>query len=44
VGGVTRLYEVQRILRHSDPKVTTRYSHLTNETLREAVTEALELG
>ena len=38
------LYEVQRILRHSDPKVTTRYSHLTNETLREAVTEALGLG
>lgn len=38
------LYEVQRILRHSDPKVTTRYSHLTAETLRNAVTEALEVG
>jgi integrase len=31
------LYEVQRILRHSDPKVTTRYSHLDASTLRLAV-------
>lgn len=31
------LYEVQRILRHSDPKVTQRYSHLNSSTLRDAI-------
>lgn len=30
------LYEVQRILGHSDPKVTMRYAHLSAKTLQEA--------
>ena len=30
------LYEVQRILGHSSPTVTTRYAHLTQSTLHEA--------
>jgi hypothetical protein len=30
------LYEVQQILRHSDPSVTTRYAHLSLDALREA--------
>lgn len=34
------LYEVQRILRHSDPKVTMRYSHLDHRTLQDAVNSA----
>lgn len=37
------LYEVQKILRHSDPKVTTRYSHLTTATLQSAVNSASEV-
>jgi integrase len=31
------LYEVQKILGHSDPKVTQRYAHLNTQRLREAV-------
>lgn len=30
------LYEVQRILGHHDPKVTTRYAHLTQDSLLKA--------
>lgn len=30
------LYEVQQILGHNDPKVTTRYAHLSSKTLHEA--------
>ncbi|TXS90802.1 tyrosine-type recombinase/integrase [Parahaliea maris] len=30
------LYVVQKVLGHSDPSVTQRYSHLTSEALREA--------
>jgi integrase len=37
------LYEVQKILRHSDPKVTARYSHLTTATLQSAVNSASEV-
>jgi integrase len=34
------LYEVQQILGHSDPKVTTRYAHLAPSTLQAAATAA----
>lgn len=34
------LYEVQCILGHSDPKVTARYSHLSNATLQQAANSA----
>jgi len=34
------LYEVQQILGHSDPKVTTRYAHLSSKTLQEAANSA----
>lgn len=30
------LYVVQQVLGHSDPSVTTRYSHLSQETLHES--------
>jgi integrase len=36
------LYEVQQILGHSDPKVTTRYAHLAPSTLRAAASAAGE--
>jgi integrase len=36
------LYEVQQILGHSDPKVTTRYAHLAPSTLQAAATAAGE--
>jgi integrase len=35
-----RLYEVQQILGHSDPKVTMRYAHLSTKALREAANSA----
>jgi integrase len=34
------LYEVQQILGHSDPKVTTRYAHLAPSTLQAAASAA----
>ncbi|EED36107.1 hypothetical protein NOR51B_2055 [Luminiphilus syltensis NOR5-1B] len=34
------LYEVQRVLGHSDPKVTMRYSHLSQESLQGAANSA----
>ncbi|EED30557.1 phage integrase family protein [gamma proteobacterium NOR5-3] len=34
------LYEVQRVLGHSDPKVTMRYSHLSQESLQSAANSA----
>lgn len=36
------LYEVQQILGHSDPKVTTRYAHLAPSTLQDAASTAAE--
>ncbi len=36
------LYEVQQILGHSDPKVTTRYAHLASSTLQAAASTAGE--
>ncbi len=30
------LYEVQQVLQHSDPKVSSRYAHLSTKTLQEA--------
>ncbi|GAA0858872.1 tyrosine-type recombinase/integrase [Aliiglaciecola litoralis] len=39
------LYEVQQILGHSDPKVTTRYAHLAPSTLQHAANSvSLRLG
>ena len=39
------LYEVQQILGHSDPTVTTRYAHLSSRTLQGAAeSAALNLG
>jgi integrase len=35
-----RLYEVQQILGHSDPKVTMRYSHLSSKALQAAANSA----
>ena len=35
--GGRSLYEVQKVLGHSDPKVTMRYAHLQPSTLNEAV-------
>ncbi|PKN07063.1 MAG: hypothetical protein CVU73_14630 [Deltaproteobacteria bacterium HGW-Deltaproteobacteria-8] len=32
----TSLYVVQKLLRHSDGRMTARYSHLADETLRRA--------
>jgi len=34
------LYEVQQILGHSDPSVTTRYAHLSTKTLQDAASTA----
>ncbi len=34
------LYEVQKILAHSDPKITMRYAHLSAKTLQEAANAA----
>lgn len=34
------LYEVQQILGHSDPSVTTRYAHLSSKSLQEAANSA----
>ena len=34
------LYEVQKILSHSDPKITMRYAHLSTKTLQEAASAA----
>ncbi len=34
------LYEVQQILVHSDPSVTTRYAHLSTRTLQDAANSA----
>lgn len=34
------LYEVQKILSHSDPKITMRYAHLSAKTLQEAANAA----
>lgn len=34
------LYEVQQILGHSDPKVTTRYAHLSSDALQAAANSA----
>ncbi|QTN29981.1 site-specific integrase [Rhodoferax sp. AJA081-3] len=34
------LYEVQKLLSHSDPKVTMRYAHLSPKTLHEAASAA----
>lgn len=34
------LYEVQKILAHSDPKITMRYAHLSAKTLQEAASAA----
>ncbi|KAB2906570.1 MAG: site-specific integrase [Burkholderiaceae bacterium] len=40
VNGGRSLYEVQQILGHSDPKVTTRYAHLSVKALQEAANVA----
>lgn len=40
VTGGRSLYEVQKILGHSDPKITMRYARLSNETLRQAANVA----
>lgn len=34
------LYEVQKLLSHSDPKITMRYAHLSPKTLHEAASAA----
>jgi integrase len=34
------LYEVQQILGHSDPSVTTRYAHLSKKSLQDAADSA----
>mgnify|MGYP003781424785 CR=1 FL=1 len=34
------LYEVQQSLGHSDPKVTMRYAHLSNDSLQRAANSA----
>ena len=36
------LYEVQRILGHSDPTVTQRYSHLSSKSLQDAANSAAD--
>ncbi|MCG3171664.1 MAG: Tyrosine recombinase XerC [Pseudomonadales bacterium] len=36
------LYEVQQLLGHSDPSVTTRYAHLSTRTLQDASNSASE--
>ena len=33
------LYEVKELLGHSDIKMTMRYAHLANETLRQAISK-----
>jgi len=40
VNGGRWLYEVQRILGHSDPSVTQRYAHLDSRALQEAANSA----
>jgi len=37
------LYVVQKLLRHSDGRMTARYSHLADETLRRASDTAGEI-
>ena len=37
------LYEVQQILGHSDPSVTTRYAHLSTKSLQDAANTASEI-
>lgn len=34
------LYEVQQVLGHSDPSVTTRYAHLSSKSLQDAANSA----
>lgn len=40
VNSGSTLYEVQKILGHSDPSVTQRYAHLTSKSLQEAASRA----